>query len=112
MGRLAHPILLEIFKMLDQHAVIEWYQSNTSTVAELATQFGITPSQASAVLHLAGIRPRRGNPNGPPPEAQARALKTRRAKALVRIVGELVDKYGFEAVEAVLQERAPDGQAG
>lgn len=85
--------------MIDQQAIVLDYQTDVSlTTAGLATKYGVTPAQASAILHLNGVAVRRGNPNGPPVEARQRAASVRQAKALTRMLRMLVEKNGFAKV--------------
>lgn len=91
--------------MIDQQAIVLDYQTDVSlTTASLATKYGVTPAQASAILHLNGVPVRRGNPNGPPVEARQRAASVRRAKALTSTLYSLVEKNGFAAVQQELMK--------
>ena len=89
--------------MIDQQAIVLDYQTDVSlTTAGLATKYGVTPAQASAILHLNGVAVRRGNPGGPPPEARARAASVRRSKALTSTLRMLVEKNGYDVVSVEL----------
>lgn len=89
--------------MIDQQAIVLDYQTDVSlTTAGLATKYGVTPAQASAILHLNGVAVRRGNPNGPPVEARQRAASVRQAKALTRMLRMLVEKNGYDVVSVEL----------
>jgi len=86
--------------MIDQAQLVADYAANKNlTTAAVAAKFGITVAQASAVLHLHGVKVRRGNPQGPSSEARQRASKTRSDRALVRTLQALVDQHGWEVVQ-------------
>ena len=91
--------------MIDQQAIVLDYQTDVSlTTGSLASKYGVTPAQASAILHLNGITVRRGNPNGPPAEARQRAVSVRRAKALTSTLQMLVEKNGYDVVSIELSK--------
>lgn len=93
----------EAFVPVDQQAVVNFYVANKAArVPDVATQFGLKPTQVSAILALHGVPVRRGNGNLTD-EARAKGADTRSKKALLRRLVSMVEEHGDVEVLSALE---------